>query len=103
MFEIPESDAHKPANRFEFKGRDGKTYSVPLLGFVCGEASIHFEAGRELEGSLAAFDDDLAREQYRSMDRDQRTKFDAAWVAASKVSPGESQGSAGSSESTTGQ
>lgn len=103
MFEIPESDAHKPENRFEFKGRDGKTYSVPLLGFVGGEASLHFEAGREIEGSLASFDDDAAREQYLAMKRDQRTKFDAAWIAASKVSPGESRGSAGSSESTNEQ
>lgn len=95
MFIVPESDAKKPENRFEFQVGD-KTYSVPKLGFVSGEASLMFEQGREIEGSLAAFDDDEARTIYAGLSRDQRTAFDADWIAASKVSPGESQGSADS-------
>lgn len=91
-FKVPESVASKPENRFEFE-HEGKTYSVPKLGFVCGEASLLFEQGREFEGSLAAFDVGDAREAYLSLSVDQRRAFDAAWVEASRVSPGESEGS----------
>lgn len=95
MFVVPESDATKPENRFEFQ--IGKmTYSVPKLGYVNGEASLLLEQDRNLEGLIAAFDNDEAREAYKSLQTDQRAQFNKAWVEASKVSPGESDGSADS-------
>ncbi len=99
MFVVPEAGGRKPENRFEFQiGK--KKASVPKLGFIGGEARHLLDQGREYEGSLAAFDDDEAREFYRGLSRDQMQAFDEAWIAASKVSPGESQGSADSFEST---
>lgn len=95
MFLVPESDAKKPENRFEFQVGE-KKYSVPKLGFVNGEASLLLEQDKNLEGLIAAFDDDEAREAYKSLQTDQRAKFNKEWVSASKVSPGESDSSADS-------
>lgn len=95
MFVVPESGATKPENRFEFTVGE-KKYSVPKLGFVSGEAHALIERGEDYAGSCAAFDDPEARAVYEGLSRDQRKEFDQAWIAASRVSPGESEGSADS-------
>jgi hypothetical protein len=94
-FTVPPSEKDDPKNRFEFIV-NGKTYSVVKLGFAPGEASLLFEQGDEIAGSLACFDDPDARAAYLSLDTRQRQALDAEWVAASRVSPGESQDSADS-------
>lgn len=102
MFKVPESDSKKPENRFEFE-LNGKTYSVPKFSFATLEAAILFDQGRYAEGVLESIDDPEVRAIVRALNKDQFQALDEAWSEASRVSPGESEGSAGSSESTAGQ
>lgn len=93
-FVVPQSEKDKPENRFEFV-IDGETYDVPLLRFAPVEAALLFEQGRSIEGLMecAGAEAGIAM---RNLDREQLKDLEEAWVKASRVSPGESDGSAGS-------
>lgn len=92
-FIVTPSEKDKPENQFEFE-LDGKTYYMPLLRFAPVEAALLFEEGRNIEGLLLCAGD--ADSVLRTLDKTQLAELEAAWVAASRVSPGESDGSAGS-------
>jgi hypothetical protein len=93
-FKVPPSEKDEPENRFEFE-IEGTEYSVPLLRFAPVEASLAFEEGRNIEGLLLCAGDE-AGAAMRGLDRAQLSDLEDAWVKASRVSPGESDGSAGS-------
>lgn len=93
MFKVPTSDGEKPENRFEFSIAE-KSYSVPKLGFAPVEASLLFEQGYRIEGLIACAGSAEASAALRLLATDQLTALEQAWIAASRVSPGESDGSA---------
>jgi hypothetical protein len=94
-FTVPESGAAAPENRFHFQIGE-KKYDVPKLSFAPVEASLLFEQGEQLAGLIACCDDPSISAALRRLNRDQLAALEDAWVAASKVSPGESEGSDGS-------
>lgn len=94
MYKVPESNADKPENRFEFE-LFGKIHSVPLFSVAPIEATLLWQQGRNLDGLFACMDDETEA-AVRQLDREQIEALDAAWTEASKVSPGESDGSADS-------
>ena len=100
VFKVPETSQGKPESRFEFEF-DGRTLSVPLLGFASPAAAAEFEAGRETSGLLMTCDTPEARRAIESMAGDQFGALLNAWTEASGVTPGESAGSSGSSATET--
>lgn len=94
-FSVPESDAEKPENRFEFTIGE-KSYNVPKLGYAPVAASLLFEQGYLIEGLIACSDDPAIAADMRKLKRDQLDALETAWVKESRVSPGESDSSAGS-------
>lgn len=90
-FTVPASGKDDPKNRFEFQIGD-ETYSVPLLGFAPIEAALLFEIGQNIEGIMACAGEEGAA-AIRDLTRDQYDALEQAWIAASKVAPGESEGS----------
>lgn len=94
MFVVPESDASKPENRFEFE-LFGKIHSVPLFKYAPVEAAMLWQQDRNIDGLIACMDDETEA-AVRQLNGDQIAALDAAWSEASKVSPGESDGSADS-------
>lgn len=90
MFQVPDTKGAEAANRFEFSVGE-ETFSVPLLKFAPVEAQILFDRGYNAEGLIACADTPEAAAAIRKLAADQLDALETAWVAASKVSPGESE------------
>lgn len=92
MFKVPESEANKPENRFEFEIA-GKAYSMPKLSYAPVEASILFAQGYNVEGLVACADDQDTRVALNLLTGDQLKALEKALIEASRVAPGESDSS----------
>lgn len=98
MFEIPESKALDPKNRFEFMF-DGKARSAPLMEFVDIETEAMFTSAmtgtdQELAYCHALADGDAKLEAgLRRLSRDQLESLTNAYDKASGVTAGESDAS----------
>ncbi|HEY4268417.1 MAG TPA: hypothetical protein VGM94_09525 [Galbitalea sp.] len=92
MFEVPKSKRSLKANRFPFK-IGTKSHDVPLLKFAPVEATLLWEQGRDTAGLLACCDKPEVEAALRTLDSDQLDALSDAWIAASRVSPGESESS----------
>lgn len=98
-FQVPTSKKSIQQNRFPFTV-DGKTYSIPLLKYAPVEAAEAFENDKPIRALMLAANDQTAADAIRSLDGEQFQALMDAWTEASGISPGESQASTGSSEST---
>lgn len=101
VFKIPASSGHLKKNQFEFEF-DGVTLSLPKIEYVPAEAD-EFAAengGREMNYRefilrfTGACDPAIEKKMRAAkLDREQVSAFYRAWLASSKVTPGESSAS----------
>jgi hypothetical protein len=105
MFKVPESKGSTPEGQFEFE-LAGTVYRIPKLDYLTGEqmmlAVTAEEAAtrREQVDALFGLFETVCDAPVRSLAMDQIGELYQAWVGAGSITPGESESSATSSQST---
>lgn len=98
MFVVPKAEGSKKENRFEFK-ITRKTYSVPFIQYLGGDATEFLSENGALMGEVAltrkliAFECPEASEEVRTLSNDQVQALSKAWAEASNATVGESAAS----------
>ncbi|MGW0245053.1 hypothetical protein ACWDYH_00245 [Nocardia goodfellowii] len=98
VYEVPPTAGKKKENRFAFRV-NGKLRTIPKLAFISGTAS-KFAADNEgslsypmLYRELIAIECAAIRDELFAMADDQIIMLSEAWVTASGITAGESEGS----------
>ncbi|WP_280430037.1 hypothetical protein [Nocardia brasiliensis] len=103
VFTVPPSKASKRENRFPFRTRPGgRVYTVPKLQFFSGESAAFIKeqvnglSEAQITRELIRIECPDAVADVKQMADDQVIELSGAWVAASGITVGESDGSGNS-------
>ncbi|WP_280395563.1 hypothetical protein [Nocardia brasiliensis] len=98
VYEVPPTEGKRKENRFAFRV-NGKIRSIPKLAFISGNGA-KFAADNDgalsypmLYRELIAIECPAVREEVYAMADDQIINLSEAWVTASGITAGESEGS----------